>query len=93
MQWFSILAGYKLKLLGLVWIALAVADGVFQFNILSLVDETNWIDNVIFGFAVFAGRDAVDTLIGKVMAELSSRGKLPPTPQDAKFLKTPKDTK
>lgn len=67
------LKGYKLKFLGLAWAAVAVADGQFGFDVLKSVDATNWMDNVFFGFGVFAGRDALDTLFDKIKAEWSSR--------------------
>ena len=66
--------GYKLKLLGLVWAGLAIADGAFNVNILASVDASNWVDNVIFGIGVFAGRDALDTLVTKATDELKKRG-------------------
>lgn len=59
----------KLKMLGLAWAAAAVADGLFGINILNAVDASNWVDNVMFGFGVFAGRDAIDTLFDKLKGE------------------------
>jgi hypothetical protein len=67
------LKGYKLKLLGLAWAALAAVDGLGGINILASVDATNWMDNIMFGFGVFAGRDALDSLFEKVKAELARR--------------------
>ena len=70
---FEFLKGYKLKFLGLAWAAIAVADGMFNIDILKTVDATNWMDNVFFGFGVFAGRDALDTLFNKIKTELAGR--------------------
>lgn len=67
------LKGYKLKLLGLAWAAAAAVDGLGGINILNSVDASNWIDNVFYGFGVFAGRDALDTLFAKLKAEFAAR--------------------
>lgn len=67
------LKGYKLKFLGLAWAAIAAVDGLAGINILASVDASNWVDNVMFGFGVFAGRDALDSLFEKVKAELAAR--------------------
>jgi hypothetical protein len=67
------LKGYKLKLLGLAWAALAAVDGLGGINILASVDATNWMDNIMFGFGVFAGRDALDSLFEKIKAEMAAR--------------------
>ena len=69
----DLLKGYKLKFLGLAWAAIAAIDGFGNINILASVDATNWLDNVMFGFGVFAGRDALDTLFEKIKGELASR--------------------
>lgn len=65
------LKGYKLKFLGLAWAAAAVVDGLGGINILNSVDASNWIDNVMFGFGVFAGRDALDSLFDKLKGEFN----------------------
>lgn len=67
----DLLKGYKLKFLGLAWAALAVADGLGGVNILASVDASNWMDNVMFGIGVFAGRDALDTLFDRIKAEVT----------------------
>lgn len=67
------LKGYKLKFLGLAWAAIAVADGLGGFDILRSVDASNWVDNVMFGIGVFAGRDAIDTLFDRIKAEVARK--------------------
>lgn len=65
----NFLKGKKLKLLGLVWVVLAVVDGLLGYNILNAVDASNWVDNVMLGFGVFAGRDTLESLFDKLKAE------------------------
>mgnify|MGYP000072533193 CR=1 FL=1 len=61
--------GYKTKLLGLVWVAFSVVDGLGGIDILKSVDASNWLDNVMFGIGVFSGRDALDSLFDKIKKE------------------------
>ena len=65
------LKGYKLKFLGIAWAVAAAVDGLGGINILASVDATNWLDNVMIGFGVFAGRDTIDTIIDKLKGEFN----------------------
>ena len=73
MKIFEFFKGSKLKILGLLWSAASVIDGFGGYDILRSVDATNWVDNVMFGFGVFAGRDALDSLFDKIKSETGKR--------------------
>lgn len=64
------LKGYKFKLLGLAWAAAAAAEGLLGYDILKSVDPSNWVDNVMYGFGVFAGRSTVDSILERLKGEI-----------------------
>jgi hypothetical protein len=71
MEILSFLKGYKIKLLGIVWAGIAVAEGLAGLDIVKSIDISNWVDNVVFGFGVFAGRDTLDSLFDKIKGEFT----------------------
>jgi hypothetical protein len=70
---FELLKGKKLKLLGLAYAALAFVDGYLGIDLLKTVDATNVLDCIMLGLGVFAGRDALDTLIDRLKGEMKAR--------------------